>query len=268
MLPGVPREMRGMLDDEILPILKERATGDVILSKTLRTTGIGESAIAEILGPDPLGGGRDNPVGLAYLPSAVGVDLRLTARRAPQAKAAAAIDAAAMKLRKLIGAYVYGEDDADLAAVVLAECRRQKLSIGVAESCTGGMLGERLTAVAGSSSVFLGGVIAYQNGIKQQLLGVAAGTLEQYGAVSLETAREMARGARRQTGADIGIGITGIAGPDGGTPAKPVGMVCVALDRDGAKHEKELRLIGDRQEIRQRSVQAALDMLRRSLQGL
>lgn len=268
MLPGVPREMRGMLSDEILPILKARASGDVILSKTLRTTGIGESAIAELLGPNPLGPAPENPVSLAYLPSAVGVDLRLTVRRAPQPKAIAALDEAAMKLRKLVDAYVYGEDDTDLAAVVLAECRRRKLSIAVAESCTGGMLGERLTAVSGSSSVFLGGVIAYQNELKQQLLGVAPATLEKHGAVSVETAREMAVGARTRTGADIGVGITGVAGPDGGTPAKPVGMVCVAVDMEGAGDTRELRLIGDRQEIRQRSVQAALDMLRRRLQGL
>jgi nicotinamide-nucleotide amidase len=268
MLPGVPREMRGMLADEILPILKAQGSSGVILSKTLRTTGIGESAIAEILGPDPLGAAEEFPVSLAYLPSAVGVDLRLTVRRAPEAKAIGALDTAAMKLRKLVDAYVYGEDDVDLAAVVLAECRRQALSIGVAESCTGGMLGERLTAIAGSSSVFLGGVIAYRNDIKEGLLDVASGTIEKYGAVSVETAREMAGGARARTGASIGIGITGVAGPDGGTPTKPVGMVCIALEMESSSEAKELRLIGDRQEIRQRSVQAALDMLRRGLQGL
>ena len=267
MLPGVPREMRGMLADEIVPRLSSNAGGGVILSKTLRTAGIGESAIAELLGGDPLAGVSSGaPVALAFLPSALGVDLRLTVRGLPKDDADELLAAAAVKLKERIAAYVYGEGEADIAEAVIGICGERKMTIAVAESCTGGMLGQRLTAIAGSSDVFRGGVIAYDNGIKESLLGVPHSTLQAHGAVSVETAAAMAAGARRRVGASIGIGITGIAGPGGGTPEKPVGTVCVAIDGDGITSAKSLRLIGDRDEIRQRSAQSALDMLRRALQ--
>jgi nicotinamide-nucleotide amidase len=267
MLPGVPREMRGMLADEILPRLTAAAGDRVILSRTLRTTGIGESAIAELLGENPLGVGIDaSPVSLAYLPSPPGVDLRLTIRGEPREKSVALLDAAAVKLKERVGPYVYGEDDTDLASVVLDLCRATHLTVAVAESCTGGMLGERLTAIAGSSDVFLGGIIAYDDRVKQALLGVDAGILEAHGAVSVETAAAMASGVRKKTGAVVGIAITGIAGPGGGTEEKPVGTVCIALNGDGITSAKALRLIGDREEIRRRSAQSALDLLRRALQ--
>ena len=267
MLPGVPREMRGMLAEEILPRLRAGAGDRVILSRTLRTAGIGESAIAELLGQSPLGSGQEkNPIALAYLPSALGVDLRLTVRSAPRAEAGALLESATMKLKSRIAPYVYGEDASDLAAVVLEMCRGKKLSLAVAESCTGGMLGERLTAVAGASDVFLGGVIAYDDDVKRDLLDVGAEVLRGHGAVSVEAAAAMASGVRRKVGSAIGVAITGIAGPGGGTEEKPVGTVCIALDVEGAGAAKALRLIGDREEIRQRSAQAALDMLRRTLQ--
>jgi nicotinamide-nucleotide amidase len=269
MLPGVPREMRGMLADELLPILKSRSGDLVILSKTLRTTGIGESAIAEILGNDPLAAmSSELPLSLAYLPSPLGADLRLTVRRAPREVAEQALQSAAMKLRAQVAPYVYGEDDADLAAVVLDLCRAKQLSVAVAESCTGGMLGQRITAVPGSSDVFRGGVIAYHDELKQKLLDVTPATLERHGAVSVETATELARAAREKLGAGAGMAITGVAGPGGGTPEKPVGTVCIAIDTGSQRSAKAYRLIGDRDEIRQRAVQAALDMLRRALQGL
>jgi nicotinamide-nucleotide amidase len=267
MLPGVPREMRGLLADEILPRLKKIAGDSVILSKTLRTAGIGESAIAEILGKDPL---RelvgDHPIALAFLPSVYGVDLRLTVRGASRAQAEPLLEAAGLKLKERIATYVYGEDGADLAAVVLDLCRMSGATIAVAESCTGGMLGERLTAVPGSSDVFRGGVIAYDNDVKKKLLGVGDDVLASHGAVSVEVASAMASGARRSVGATIGIAITGIAGPGGGTAEKPVGSVCVALDGDGIADSRALRMIGDREEIRQRSAQSALNMLRLALQ--
>lgn len=267
MLPGVPREMRGMLADEVLPAIASSAGDRVVLSKTLRTAGIGESAIAEILGADPLAAlARTPPVALAYLPSALGVDLRLTVRGGTRAESAAALSDAAVKLRETIAPYVYGEDDADLAAVVLAMCRQRNLTIAVAESCTGGMLGQRLTAVPGSSDSFLGGIIAYHNDVKKNQLGVGAEVLEAYGAVSIESAAAMATGARRSLAAAVGVGITGIAGPGGGTAEKPVGTVCLALDREGVTTTKALRLIGDREEIRQRAAQSALDLLRRALE--
>ncbi|HET6760731.1 MAG TPA: CinA family nicotinamide mononucleotide deamidase-related protein, partial [Gemmatimonadaceae bacterium] len=173
MLPGVPREMRGMLAEELLPALKARAQSEetVILSRTLRTTGIAESAIAELLGPAFLGGAETElgSLPIAYLPGVAGVDLRVTAKGLPRARAEKLVDEAMVKLKGRVLAYAYGEDDADLAAVVLDQCRAAGYKLAVAESCTGGMLGERLTSVPGSSDVFLGGVIAYHNDLKLSL---------------------------------------------------------------------------------------------------
>ncbi len=264
MLPGVPREMRGMLAEELLPKLLPSGGDRVIRSKTLRTSGIGESAIAEILGSDRLG--ASTAVALAYLPSALGVDLRLTVRGETRSQSDAILSAAAMKLKPPIAPYVYGEDEADLAAVVLDLCRKANAKIAVAESCTGGLLGQRITAIAGSSDVFVGGVVAYDNDVKVKMLGVEKSVLETHGAVSVETAAAMAAGVRSALGSAIGRSITGIAGPGGGTEEKPVGTVCIALDGKGIAAAKSVRLIGDREEIRQRAAQSALDMLRRALQ--
>lgn len=267
MLPGVPREMRGMLADELGPLLAERARAAggapvVVRSRTVRTTGIAESALADRLGE--LAAGIDG-LTLAYIPAPPGVDLRLTARGLPAAEADARLGAAAARIRERVGAHAYGEDDDDLAAVVLQRCRERGLRVAVGESCTGGMLGMRLTAIAGSSDVFVGGVIAYDNSVKRGLLDVRAADLEQHGAVSEPVARQMATGARARTGAEIGLGITGVAGPDGGTPEKPVGTVWIAADVNGALVARRFAFGGDRDEIRQRSAQAALDMIRRAL---
>jgi nicotinamide-nucleotide amidase len=267
MLPGVPREMRGLLADELLPRIRARVekwTGadiPVVRSRTLRTTGIAESALADLLGD--LAKGVDG-MGLAFLPSVESVDLRLTVRGLPSAEADAKLDAAVLKLRNTAGRYVYGEEGADLAEIVLSACRKTGLRIAVAESCTGGMLGERLTAIPGSSDVFLGGVIAYDNSVKRKLLGVSDADLEEHGAVSEEVATTMAGSVRAMLGADIGVAITGVAGPGGGTATKPVGMVWVALD-GSATEARCLRLFGTRDEVRQRAAQAALDMIRRTL---
>jgi nicotinamide-nucleotide amidase len=267
MLPGVPREMRGILNDEILPRLRSSAGDRVVLSKTIRTAGIGESVIAEILGATPLGEEkRAIPVALAFLPSTFGVDLRLTVRGAGRAESESVLNAAGVKLKERIATYVYGEDDSDLAAVVLEMCRAATLKLAVAESCTGGMLGQRLTAVPGSSDVFLGGIIAYDNDVKRSQLDVAETVLSAHGAVSVQAAAAMASGVRTKLSAGIGIAVTGVAGPGGGTADKPVGTVCIALAGDGISRSRELRLIGDREEIRQRSVQSALDLLRVALQ--
>lgn len=268
MMPGVPREMRGMLVEELLPAIQARMKGveTVVLSGTLRTTGIAESAIAELLGPNFLGEpGTDlGSLPLAYLPGVAGVDLRVTARGMPPERAQKLVKQAIVKLRSRVEAYAYGEDDTDLAAVVLDRCRALKLKLAVAESCTGGMLGERLTNIPGSSEVFLGGVIAYHNDIKKELLGVRAEDMERYGAVSEEVALQMAAGVRERTGADVGVSVTGIAGPGGGTPEKPVGLVWIAIQSSDAK-ARRFHVVGDRIEIRQRAAQAALEMVRRAL---
>jgi len=268
MMPGVPREMRGMLAEELLPAIKSRAKGEesVVLSGTLRTTGIAESAIAELLGPDFLGG-HDTELGslpLAYLPGVAGVDLRVTAKGLPRARAEKLVGEAIVKLKSRVEAYAYGEDDADLAAVVLEQCRALGYKLAVAESCTGGLLGERLTNIPGSSDVFLGGVIAYHNEVKLNLLGVRAGDIEEHGAVSEQVALQMASGVREKLGADVGVSVTGIAGPGGGTAEKPVGLVWIAVHASGVK-ARRFHVGGDRAEIRQRAAQAALEMVRRAL---
>jgi nicotinamide-nucleotide amidase len=268
MLPGVPREMRGMLGDALLPLLRDRLKGEVnpIVSRTLRTTGIAESAIADLLGRNfP---GRDTPdaLPLAYLPGVAGVDLRVTARGFAHGEATRLVDEAVAKLREKLAPYAYGEDETDIAAVVLDLCRARGLTIAVAESCTGGMLGERLTSVPGSSDVFLGGVIAYHNDIKRDALGVRQADLDAFGAVSEPVALQMAAGVRERMGADIGISVTGVAGPGGGTAEKPVGLVWIAAHVSDGK-ARRLHAGGDRAEIRQRAVQAALEMLRRTLQN-
>lgn len=264
MLPGVPREMRGMLAEELMPRVARRVGAEprVVRSRTLRTTGVAESRLPELLGPVAA---EVDGLPLAYLPGPEGIDLRVTVHdRAPD-DADAALRRAIERLRERVARYAYGEDRTDLAAVVLAMCGERGLHIAVGESCTGGLLGARLTSIPGSSAVVLGGVIAYSNDVKRAQLDVADETLERHGAVSEAVAVEMAAGARRRLGADIGIGITGVAGPDGGTAEKPVGLVWIAVDVAGTVRTNGSRYVGDRAEIRFRSTQSALDLLRRML---
>jgi nicotinamide-nucleotide amidase len=263
MLPGVPSEMRGMLGDTLIPKLLTRIdAGTVVRSYTLRTVGIAESLLGDLV--TTMDGG---PLGatLAYLPGVAGVDLRLTVRDVPAADADAALANAAARLRDRVGEWIYGEADQDLASVVLDLLRKRGFTVAVAESCTGGMLGARLTAIPGSSDVVIGGVIAYANDVKRALLGVDECDLLEHGAVSEEVVREMATGARRVTRANVGLAITGVAGPSGGTPDKPVGTVWVAADVDGEIHTKLLKLWGDREDIRQRAAQWTMELLRQQL---
>ena len=264
MLPGVPREMRGMLADTLIPLLLERGggTGTVVRSRTLRTTGIAESALADRIADLARGLA---PLSLAYLPGPEGVDLRLTARDTDSDTADRMLGEAAERLRTRIDDRVYGEGAADLAAVVVESCREARLRVAVGESCTGGLLGGRITAVPGSSATFAGGVIAYDNAVKIDLLGVAPDVLASEGAVSEAVARGMATGARERFGTEIGIAITGVAGPGGGTPTKPVGTVWVAADVMGTVTAFGRGYPGDREEIRARSAQAALDIVRIAL---
>ena len=263
MLPGVPREMRGMLADTIIPRLRDRlpSSGRVIRSRTLRTANIAESALADRLGDLARG---VNGLSLAYLPGSDGVDLRLTSWDRDAHEAEQVLAEAATQLRARVEPFVYGEGDDDLAAIMLAECAARNATIAVAESCTGGLLGMRLTAIPGSSRTVLGGTIAYANEVKIRELGVPAEVIAEHGAVSHEVARAMATGARLRFGSTIGLGITGIAGPDGGTPEKPVGTVWVGVDIDGDVHAVRAVLPGDRHEIRWRAAQLALDRLRKA----
>ena len=266
MLPGVPREFRGMAREQLIPriiaLQGSNQAGLVVQSRTLRTTGIAESALADALGAlakDPLG------VRLAYLPGYEGVDLRITVFDEPSEVAASMLDGAESALRERVGKWIYGTEDADLADLVLQALRARGMRIAVAESCTGGMLGMRLTAIPGSSDVVDGGTIAYHNAVKVRELGVQESTLAAHGAVSEETAREMASGVRARFGVDVGVSITGIAGPGGGTTEKPVGTFCVAVDLRGQLGSVRTSGVGDRHEIRQRAAQAALNLVRRAI---
>ncbi len=264
LLPGVPREMRGLVVDEVLPRLIERSVAPrrVIRSRTVRTTGVPESALAERVAPIEA---TLAPLTLAYLPSVFGVDLRVTAWDLEAEQADALLEAAGRRLAQAAGEHYYGDDDTDLAGVVLDALRRQRHRLGVAESCTGGMVAERVTNIPGSSDTFIGGVVAYADVIKTAALKVPLETLAAHGAVSEATVRAMAEGAQRLFSVDSGLAVTGIAGPGGGTPEKPVGTVWLA-----ARVHTETRAVqrvfpGDRDEIRQRAAQAALDLLRRQL---
>jgi nicotinamide-nucleotide amidase len=263
MLPGVPREMRKLLEHEVVPRLAARAGGRVVRSRVVRTSGIPESLLAERLGDVER---RVAPLTLAYLPGYEGVDLRLTAWDAEPEAADGALAAGAALLRQRAGEHVYGEGSANLAAVLLDAARERGVRIAVAESCTGGLVGKRLTDVPGSSDVFVGGVIAYDNSVKESLLDVPAVLLAQHGAVSEEAVTAMAVGAAKRFGVPLTMAITGIAGPDGGTEAKPVGTVWLATALDGKTEARRVVLPGSREEIRLRAAQAALLLSWRRLQ--
>jgi competence/damage-inducible protein CinA-like protein len=264
LLPGVPREMRGLLVEQVLPRIVERqgAARRVVSSRTVRTTGVSESALAERVGPiEP----DIAPLTLAYLPSVDGVDLRVTAWDFDPTDAEARLAGAVERLVTAVGEHGYGVDDADLAAVVLDALRRGRHRLGVAESCTGGMIAERITNIPGASDTFIGGVVAYADVIKTAALKVPLETLEAYGAVSEETVRAMAEGAQRLFSADASIAVTGIAGPGGGTPEKPVGTVWLAARVHTTTRAIKRVLPGDRDDVRRRAAQASLDLLRRLL---
>lgn len=264
MLPGVPREMRHMTTTHIVPWLAARSIGTVLRSRSVRTTSIAESALAEKLGPMKR---EVEGLPLAYLPGHDGVDLRVTARGLSADEATQRLDAAVAQIREAVGIHAYATDGVSMASVVLDLCLESGDTIAVAESCTGGLLGARLTEVPGSSRVVLGGVIAYANSVKEQELGVSSEDIATYGAVSEPVAVQMARGVRGMTGATIGVGITGVAGPDGGTAEKPVGTVWIAIDVRGETTARVGIYIGDRAEIRHRATQVAMDLIRRALLG-
>ena len=266
LLPGVPREMRGLYADAVLPWLLQRwpARSGAIEHRVLRTTGIAESKLAEMLEPawEHLG-----EIAVAFLPSATGVDLRLTSWGAlSEAQAAKAFDRIESRVRNIAGEWIYGSDEADLVDAVAAALRARGLTIAVAESCTGGLLAKRLTDRPGSSDFMLGGVVAYANAVKVEQLGVAASAIDAHGAVSEPVALEMARGVAHRLGSDCALSITGVAGPGGGTDAKPVGTVCIGVRAGETERVVTMKLIGDRAEVRERSAQAALALLWRMLQ--
>ena len=261
MLPGPPRELRPMFDDSVVPLLKREFADEIFICRTLRTTGVGESRVQEMVETElqPLVQ-RGLEVGYCARPGAV--DVRLTAAGAGAGKIVR--DAEAV-VKKILGENIFGFDDDEIENVVVRLLTEQKRTLALAESCTGGNLAHRVTNVPGASAVFLGGVVSYANDVKEKFLGVRAETLQQHGAVSEAVAREMAEGAREKFGADFAIAVTGIAGPSGGTKEKPVGTVFVALAASAGTEVKQFLNPWDRETFKQVTAQQALEMLRRRL---
>jgi nicotinamide-nucleotide amidase len=230
VMPGVPREMRAMLEHAIEPELIERGllrdAARAILTTKVNTFGLGESDVAERLG-DLMQRDRMPVVGTTVAQGIVSVRVRSEAASADDARAALTDTAAVVKQR--LGATVFGDDDATLQAALVELLVERQLTATTAESCTGGLIGAALTDVPGCSAAFAGGFVTYSNALKTAQLGVSAETLEAHGAVSAPVALAMAAGARRGSGADLAVSVTGVAGPDGGTDAKPVGTVWIGL---------------------------------------
>ena len=260
LLPGVPSELRGIFESEVKPRL-ERVSGNLRLyTRELRITGLPESEVET----------RVSPLYAVYpdtettiLASPPGIQLHPSIWSDDPAKARALLDEIVDRMSLALGAHVYSTHGENLEHVVGRVLTENRATIAVAESCTGGLLAERLTNVAGSSAYFLGGVVCYSNELKTQLVDVPASLIESKGAVSSEVALALAEGIRKLTGARIGLGVTGIAGPGGGTPEKPVGLVHIAIADERGPREKSFRFLGDRDRIRLFASQAALDMARR-----
>ena len=226
-LPGVPFEMEHLIAEEVVPRLQQHLGMGCILHKNIIVQGIGESFLSDLI--EPWEKALPDSIKLAYLPVAGMVKLRLTARGGEAEHLHSDITDAVKKLYPLAGQYIVGEDRESVPELVSDVMRSRHLWLATAESCTGGAIASGLTALAGASDYFKGGVVAYSNEVKMSLLGVKSATLERYGAVSEQTAREMAEGVRTRMNADYGIATTGIAGPGGGTPDKPVGTVWTAI---------------------------------------
>jgi nicotinamide-nucleotide amidase len=264
-MPGVPREMRPMLAERLIPWLAARyELHDAIFTRTLHTVGIGESDVDARI--EPLFRSLENPK-IAVLAHEFKVDVKIMAKAPDRAKAEAAIAPVEAELRERIGRGIYGVDDETLESAIIAQLAERKLTISTAESLTGGALADALVRVPGASAVFRGGVVAYDNALKSELLGVDEALLREYGAVSEEVARAMALGAKKRMGSSLALATTGIAGPTGGSSEKPVGLVWIALAaEDGSVETRRLTLPGNRDDVRRRSVVAILNLLWRRLE--
>ncbi len=265
-MPGVPSEMKPMLLEQVIPRLRDSfGIASRIVSRVLKTCGISESMLDEKIGD--YFRTMENPT-IGVLAHAGEIHIRLTCKGDDAATITAQLDALEAKLRDRLGPLIFGRDDEKLEAVVGQLLRERGATLAVAESFTGGLVASRITDVSGSSDYFERGVVAYSAEAKQHVLGVSAETITAHGLVSLETARAMAAGVRRGAGTTFGLSTTGVAGPTGGTPDKPVGLVCVGLAWEGGEIAREFRLLGDREQVKYRGAQMALEMLRRHLLGI
>lgn len=260
LLPGVPWEMKAIFAESVLPHLTREGAPAGVHRRVLKVVGLGESVVEELVRPVYEAHPGHEMTILAAAPGEV--QLHFAARGAKD-EAGVVLDAIEADFRAAVGGPLFGRDDETLEGVVGGLLRDAGLTVAFAESCTGGLVATRLTDVAGASAWFLGGVVAYSNEAKVALVGVSPDTLARHGAVSEEVAREMAAGARLRFAASAGLGVTGVAGPTGGTPEKPVGTVHVALDAgDGTTRHERLVLPGDRSMVRRWTASASLAMIR------
>jgi nicotinamide-nucleotide amidase len=263
LLPGVPVEMKPLLTEQVIPRVRDAfGIGSRIVSRILKTCGISESKVDQAIG-DYFREMRNPTIGV--LAHAGEIHIRLTCKGDDPATITRLLDDLEGKIRDRLGPLIFGRDEEKLEALVGQLLRGRGATLAVAESCTGGLLASRLTDIPGSSDYFERGVVAYSTDAKEEILAVPPQLLRDFGAVSLEVARAMADGARRLSGTSFGLAITGIAGPTGGTPEKPVGLACIALAWEGGHVEREYRLHGGRELIKYRASQMALELLRRHL---
>jgi nicotinamide-nucleotide amidase len=263
VLPGPPREFIPMVDERVLPYLRERVGNQsgIIRSRILRVAGLGESTVEDRVKHLLK---SSNPTVAPYA-SLGEVQLRITASAADVAEADSLIDEMDRRIVDLLGDRVFGRDGQTLEQVVVEMLIQRGLTLGLAESCTGGHIANRITDISGSSATLMAGIVSYSNKAKMELLGVDEQLLIDHGAVSEQVARAMAEGARTRLGVDVAVSVTGIAGPTGGTPEKPVGLVHIAIASDAGTVARRCQFTGRRVDIKLRSSQEALDMLRMHL---
>jgi len=264
LLPGVPTEMEALATAFVVPYLRGR-TGRLVETFTLRTAGAYETWLQAKIGRRR---GKWHGATLAYLPSYFGVDLRVTVTGTDPEQVRAITGRAYDELKTLVAPATYGEGEQSMEEVVGEALLERGWKLATAESCTGGLLAKRITDTPGASRYFERGFVTYSNASKVALLGVAPAALDQHGAVSEPVAQQMARGARERAAVEAAVSITGVAGPDGGTAAKPVGTVFVAVDTPDGAAVRRYMLPGTRRTVRERSTQMALDLLRRQVLGL
>jgi len=264
-LPGVPEEMRHLMDAFVLPeLLSLYERPPVMRQRLLKVYGLDEPRIAELFSSLQQ---RSGDVVFGFYPQFPENHITMSLRGANDAAVTAALNSVERDILSLVGPYVFAKGDQEMEEVVGHLLSERKKTLSVAESCTGGLIGHRLTNVAGSSTYFQGGVVSYSNESKNHLLHVASKTLEEYGAVSAETAEEMARGIRKQMKADLGLAVTGIAGPTGGSREKPVGTVYIGLDSADGTVSRRYRFFGRRKQVKLNTSMMALDWVRRHLNG-
>ncbi len=264
VMPGVPREMKPMFENEVVPWIRQnRGSDKIFATRIFQTFGISESGLDQAVA----GLIRPEEAKVGFRASFPQISMKVMVEDAP-GRAESRLEELSDRVRGRVGDFIYAEGERSMEEVVGELLTEKGLKLAIAESCTGGLIGHRITNVAGSSNYFCGDFVTYSNDLKTGLLGVSDATLREFGAVSVECVREMAAGARAAAGADVAIATSGVAGPTGGTPEHPVGTVCVALDSETVKASRRFNLRGNRDWIKLLTSQVALDWLRRFALGL